>query len=180
MPSDNTCSARFFAASDLCFPKDLRVVGLESFWQDLHDLLLRFGLRNFSRTGDGEIMKQDGRQDDGQDSQRDLADPAAVDPGKRKAARKTGFWRLVGEALLSQSLDAFFENVIGNLDPLSLINLAQPFDQRLVAVAERKLALDEALIVAERIDDIHGEHEVVELRRRGLRRRCRGIRHRRR
>ena len=168
LPSDKTCSARFFAASALASRADLRVVGLKSFWQDVPDLLLRLGFRNFSRTGDGEIMKQDGRQDDGQDPQRDLADPAAVDPGKRKAARKTGFWRLVGEALLSQSLDAFFENVIGNLDPLSLVNLAQPFDQRLVAVAERKLALDEALIVAQRIDDIHRQHEVVELRRRAL------------
>ena len=55
-----------------------------------------------------------------------------VDPHKSERASEP--WRrgLIGEALLAQRLDALLQHLIGDLDPLPFVNLAQALDERLV------------------------------------------------
>ena len=46
-----------------------------------------------------------------------------------------------------------------------MIDLAQPGDQLLLARLLVEFAGDEGVLMAQRIDDVHGEHEIVELYR---------------
>ena len=106
------------------------------------------------------------RPDDRKDRQHARENGAVarpVDPHQRERSREPGRWGLIGEALLAQRLDALLQHLIGDLDPLALVNLAQALDERLVGKSLRELLLHDALVVAQRVDDIHRQHQIVEL-----------------
>ena len=64
-----------------------------------------------------KIIGEPHTKDSDKDEEQDLADARAFDPCPREAHCKTGLWRLVGEALLAQRLDALLENLVGTLIP---------------------------------------------------------------
>ena len=96
------------------------------------------------------------------------SDPVAIDPEQRQARREARGWRRVDEPAFLQRLHALLQDAIGNLDALVVIDRTQPIDQLGLALVLVELSRDHALLMAQRIDHVHGEHHSVELRARCL------------
>src|SRR5690606_37894064 len=105
------------------------------------------------------------RRGDGRDgSERRLAPAIAphVEHGERAAEAPPR--RLVDEALLAQRPYALLENRIADLDALARVDLAQPCLERALAILGAELSLDDSLAMAQRVDDVHRKHQLVERR----------------
>src|SRR5690606_29839495 len=87
---------------------------------------------------------------------------AHVELGERAA--ETRLRRLVDEALLAQRPHALLENRVADLDALARVDVPQATFELEVAVLGAELALDHPLAMAQRIDDVHREHQLVERR----------------
>jgi hypothetical protein len=135
------------------------------------DLDLRGDARRLSGAVD---LPADEDEEDAQNDGEQRPEEAAPDPDLRHGRAEARRRRRIGEAALLEGLDALVENPVGDGQPLALVDLAEALLQRLVAHVLAEFLLDETVLVAERVDHVHREHEVVELRRRRLGRRRRG------
>ena len=95
------------------------------------------------------------------------AGPAAVDPRQGERPGEAGFWRRVDEAAFFERPHAFREHPVRHLDALPAIDLAQALDQVGFAARLVQLAGHQIVLVAQGVDDVHRQHQVVELLRRG-------------
>src|SRR5439155_10212997 len=79
------------------------------------------------------------------------------------------------EAAVLERLDALGQNVVRHLDALIAVDLAQARNQLALATLVVELAANQVLAMAQRVHNVHRDHDVVELLR--LARRERGLGH---
>ncbi len=66
------------------------------------------------------------------------------------------------EPLFAQRVDAALQDLVRDDDALTRVDLAQLLEQLRVTILGRELACEHELLVPQRVDDVHREHQLVE------------------
>jgi hypothetical protein len=93
------------------------------------------------------------------------SDPAAGDPQSGQGSMKTGLWRRVDKSTFVKRLDTLRQHPVRYIDALPTIDLTKALDKHLLSLCIVQLTLNPIILVAQRIDDVHCQHHVIELMR---------------
>src|SRR5690606_7831737 len=114
------------------------------------------------RTSHRELEDQE-RGGDDRDAARDRLPPAMPrDIQHRERAAEARLGRPIDEAVLAERAHALLDDRVADLDALASVDLAKPLFELPLAILGAELALDQELAMAQRVDDVHREHDFVE------------------